>query len=227
MAQNITIAGASYSDVPAIDVPKTDGGTARFYDASGDMALTPSLSEQSVDVKSYATASVAAITKELLAALDSDFVAENIKKDVDLFGLLGTMEGGGGGSSWTDVYSVFATGNFTPTENATEWSIDTGVLFDSSNYLSQFLIIWRESDMTSVTGFYLGAIRALTKSNSGTHMGIVVGSNAGANVASPLKDSNSSYPIDGNTIWTITGLSSSLQFRAGKTYRWILLGALK
>ena len=34
MAQNITIAGASYPDVPGIDVPKTGGGTARFVDTS-------------------------------------------------------------------------------------------------------------------------------------------------------------------------------------------------
>ena len=45
MAQNVTIAGASYSDVPAIDVPKTGGGTASFVDTSdadataGDIAL--------------------------------------------------------------------------------------------------------------------------------------------------------------------------------------------
>ena len=34
MAQDITIAGASYPDVPGIDVPKTGGGTARFVDTS-------------------------------------------------------------------------------------------------------------------------------------------------------------------------------------------------
>ena len=32
MAQNITLLGASYSDVPAVDLPKTGGGTARFID---------------------------------------------------------------------------------------------------------------------------------------------------------------------------------------------------
>lgn len=98
MAQNVTIAGAQYSDVPAIDLPKTGGGTARFYDPQGNKALTPTLAAQTdVDVKTFATASVAAITKELLASLDADFVAENIKKGVDLFGLVGTLEGGGGG----------------------------------------------------------------------------------------------------------------------------------
>lgn len=34
MAQNITLLGASYSDVPAVTLPKTGGGTARFDDTS-------------------------------------------------------------------------------------------------------------------------------------------------------------------------------------------------
>lgn len=32
MAQNITLLGASYSDVPAVTLPKTSGGTATFID---------------------------------------------------------------------------------------------------------------------------------------------------------------------------------------------------
>ena len=38
MAQNVTIAGASYSDVPSIQVPKTGSGTATFYDISDTTA---------------------------------------------------------------------------------------------------------------------------------------------------------------------------------------------
>lgn len=34
MAQNITLLGASYSAVPAVNLPKTGGGTARFDDTS-------------------------------------------------------------------------------------------------------------------------------------------------------------------------------------------------
>lgn len=42
MAQNVTVAGASYSDVPAVQLPKTGGGSAMFYDASGiDYASSP------------------------------------------------------------------------------------------------------------------------------------------------------------------------------------------
>ena len=32
MAKNITLMGANYPDVPAVDLPKTGGGTARFID---------------------------------------------------------------------------------------------------------------------------------------------------------------------------------------------------
>lgn len=38
MAQNVTIAGASYSDVPAIQVPATGGGTASFFDVTDTTA---------------------------------------------------------------------------------------------------------------------------------------------------------------------------------------------
>ena len=34
MAQNITIQGASYTDVPAVELPKTGGGTAQFDDTT-------------------------------------------------------------------------------------------------------------------------------------------------------------------------------------------------
>ena len=34
MAQNVTIAGAAYSSVPAVSLPMTGGGTATFVDTS-------------------------------------------------------------------------------------------------------------------------------------------------------------------------------------------------
>lgn len=38
MAQNVTVAGASYLDVPAVELPKTGGGTALFSDVSDTTA---------------------------------------------------------------------------------------------------------------------------------------------------------------------------------------------
>lgn len=39
MAQNVVINGVTYSSVPEVDIPKSGGGTAKFYDtADGDAA---------------------------------------------------------------------------------------------------------------------------------------------------------------------------------------------
>lgn len=38
MAQNVTVQGASYSDVPAVALPKTGGGTATFTDVTDTTA---------------------------------------------------------------------------------------------------------------------------------------------------------------------------------------------
>lgn len=39
MAQNVVINGVTYSNVPEVDIPKSGGGTAKFFDTeSGDIA---------------------------------------------------------------------------------------------------------------------------------------------------------------------------------------------
>lgn len=45
MAQNITLMGASYSDVPAVTLPKTGGGTARFTDTSDATAIASDVAQ--------------------------------------------------------------------------------------------------------------------------------------------------------------------------------------
>ena len=35
MAQNVIINSVTYQDVPEVDIPKSGGGTAKFYDTSG------------------------------------------------------------------------------------------------------------------------------------------------------------------------------------------------
>lgn len=39
MAQSITLLGATYTGVPAVDLPKTGGGTARFTDVTDTTAV--------------------------------------------------------------------------------------------------------------------------------------------------------------------------------------------
>lgn len=44
MAQNITLLGASYSAVPAVQLPKTGGGTATFTDVTDRTAAAADVS---------------------------------------------------------------------------------------------------------------------------------------------------------------------------------------
>ena len=40
MAQNVVINGVTYQDVPEVDIPKSGGGTAKFYDTAGASSVT-------------------------------------------------------------------------------------------------------------------------------------------------------------------------------------------
>jgi len=52
MAQNITLLGASYSAVPAVELPKTGGGTARFDDVTVTTATAEDVAQGKVFVAS-------------------------------------------------------------------------------------------------------------------------------------------------------------------------------
>ena len=45
MAQNVVIAGAAFPDVPAVNLAKSDGGTALFVDTSGDSVTAAHLEQ--------------------------------------------------------------------------------------------------------------------------------------------------------------------------------------
>lgn len=94
MAKNITLMGASYSDVPAVNLPQTGGGTARFDDCSVVTAVASDVAQGKVFVASDGTVTT------------------------------GTASGGGGSSSWTKIaetsYQVSTTS--TSTETVATWS---------------------------------------------------------------------------------------------------------
>lgn len=95
---NIVVSGKTFMDVPAVQFKTPDGATVNFAHVGGSIRFSPTLEEQTNNVENFSNAIIDPITSTLLNQLDSDFVAENIKKGVDLFGLSGTLEAGGGGT---------------------------------------------------------------------------------------------------------------------------------
>ena len=51
MAKNVTLLGASYPDVPAVVLPQTGGGTARFTDASVTTAVESDVASGKIFLK--------------------------------------------------------------------------------------------------------------------------------------------------------------------------------
>ena len=76
MAQNITIMGATYSDVPAVTLPKSGGGTATFTDTSdadavsGDIASGKTAYVNGTMVTGSATMATASVTGTILYLTD-------------------------------------------------------------------------------------------------------------------------------------------------------------
>lgn len=56
MAKNITVAGASYTGVPAVKLPVTGGGTATFYDCVGSKDISEN--GNNIDVTGLASVNV-------------------------------------------------------------------------------------------------------------------------------------------------------------------------
>lgn len=62
MAQNVTLWGANYSNVPSIIVPKTGGGSAQFYDVSGTTAQESDVSSGKTFLKSDGSSGTGSLT---------------------------------------------------------------------------------------------------------------------------------------------------------------------
>lgn len=67
---NITLWGASYTDVPAVDLPQTGGGSVRFYESGG----TPSATQHTIYFE-FSDETSATIT----AYYDSSFISDAIR----------------------------------------------------------------------------------------------------------------------------------------------------
>lgn len=144
---NIVVSGKTFMDVPAVQFKTPDGATVNFAHVGGSIRFSPTLEEQTNNVENFSNAIIDPITSTLLNQLDSDFVAENIKKDVDLFGLVGTLEAGG---------CTITSGSFTPASDPTYgYTITHGL-----GKIPELFVCWMSQNFTgtSVRSYCLGGI---------------------------------------------------------------------
>lgn len=117
MAQNVIINGVTYSNVPEVDIPKSGGGTAKFYDtatanaAAGDLltgktaygssgSISGSMANNvstggSISTKAGSVTIPAGYTSggtvSLASAAVSDLVAGNLLSGKTVLGVSGTL----------------------------------------------------------------------------------------------------------------------------------------
>ena len=121
MAQNITLLGASYSDVPAVTLPKTGGGTASFTDVTDTTATASDVAQGKYF---YTNAGV----KTEGTATGGGGVGGDIYQDENGYLVLSPDSGGGSSIDLSDVKQDFSLTNigslFTAFEDETWDSLE-------------------------------------------------------------------------------------------------------
>lgn len=155
-----------------------------------------------------------------LPGAEPNLLAENIRKGVSIFDVIGTFEGSGGGSG---VISAVAAGTYTPASDSS-----TSVEIEHGLGVTPNFCIWMAendfSDITDVSAVVVGAMVAKPMLHS-VSSGMTYPCQyflRGYNV-SGLSNGTASYKSDGcmtDTIVTILG-SSTYKLKSGWTYRWI------
>lgn len=155
-----------------------------------------------------------------LPGAEPNLLAENIRKGVSIFDVVGTFEGSGGGSG---VISAVAAGTYTPASDSS-----SGVEIEHGLGVTPNFCIWMAendfSDITDVSAVVVGAMVAKPMLHS-VSSGMTYPYQyflRGYNV-SGLSNGTASYKSDGcmtDTIVTILG-NSTYKLKSGWTYHWI------
>ena len=242
MAQNITLLGASYSDVPSVELPKTGGGTAQFDDTT--------IASNAASASDITSGKLAFVNGELVTGTASGGGATLITKSITANGTYNAssdnadgyssvtvnVSGGGGGLE-------YETGTWTPTSNTYAHAISLAKTHSTAPW---FYIIWDATDSYSdttntiygacywnyhqLTGVYnyvsstsyrYGYVTNAYRGSSAT----AISSNS-ININYPYTDqgaSNTQYSRYWATETSIKAASNSNSryFRSGRTYKWI------
>ena len=176
MAQNITIWGASYSNVPAVTLPKTGGGTASFTDVSDTTAAASDVASgkyfyTSSGVKTEGTASSGGGSSKNIQwyqgydqVQNNGYKASNVKLTVAKTGTYTVSWTCWRGSSQGTMKSRLYIGNTAQTEQTT-WLNTYGQHVEMSNVsltANQVITVYASSGSNSR---YIGVSNLIIKEN--------------------------------------------------------------
>ena len=147
MAQNITLLGASYSAVPAVTLPLTGGGTARFDDCTVVTAAASDVASGKVFVASDGTITT------------------------------GTNSGGGSNDFYGDLLGIKSLGNITQGTSTTEKSLNQSFTsIDITHYDLLLLLVTRDTKPTTGMYSTLTVIITSAPNNINTKTGFSISS---------------------------------------------------
>lgn len=168
--------------------------------------VTPTTSDQTIDTTTNNSIKVKG---------DADLVATNIKKDVQIFGVTGSYEGGGGGGN------TYATGSFTPTERSSTAVIDTGTQLTVHG-----IAVYPHNETPLKSGGKTCIVLLFTPDAYFKAIGIT-SNNSGSSFLTPASQtSTGNYYVQNGSSITINAYLASPSFNAGYfetiQYDWIV-----
>lgn len=180
------------------------GAVGTLIDGYGQGSHSPTIS---VAANGIITASCggSSTTHTLSSADDADFIAGNIKDGVTLFGLLGTLSGGG------DLPYEIKYGNFTPGWSMNTYTFNCGITDPS------FVFVWNKTIPSSYHGSMLGWVYGKVAGKSSAidwHR-----STTSDDLFTALSNT---VEISGSNV-TVKGYTTTYVINGGHKYEWICM----
>lgn len=186
MSQNITLLGASYSAVPAVDLPKTGGGTARFTDVTDTTAAAADVASgkyfyDALGVRTLGTSSGGGGASNIVQGTFTTTATTNATGTVDInytgsgypIALLVYVDGGmynnstGGNTTWYNSTQRYAVGQYSMIKARTTTTPTYGTS-GADNY-GVVAIIYKNSTSSGTSYTRTSAVNINTYTSSSTN----------------------------------------------------------
>lgn len=184
MAKNITLLGASYSNVPAVELPQTGGGTAKFTDTSPTTATDSDVASGKIYFKADGSQSTGTASGG-----GGGGGGIEITQDANGYIVLPSTGGGGGGGGSSTFGSLTIQNNTSSTINVLNCGTDNNGNVTQNNSTTSIAsgqsgtvaVTWQSTSTTyintvlRVTCNYANVISGLTATGTSTTLTYKIG----------------------------------------------------